>query len=210
MGFDIQDRTRFEIVERTCDFCHKPQQMMRMQKFCDECVRKEQEKFRAIALVHAYKAHGIPSRYIGYRLPEEYKYLAGKSCIIYGAYGTGKTHLACQLLKEKMGWFFRATSLVETGSRGDYDNPIWRIAPLICIDDLGKIASTDSKLERMFTIIDTRYTEKKTTIITVDMIGADIVDAFGRWGMAIVSRIDEMMVRVALEKVWRKSLSEEN
>ena len=118
------------------------------------------------------------------------------SWYIYGATNTGKTILACQMLleKQKQNWlngipnrnlFIHLTTLFEKLKKEFNNNPqlnkpklieFYSELDLLILDDLGTVKITDWIIQQLYTIINNRYDNLKTTIITSNLSLDKIAD----------------------------------
>lgn len=138
----------------------------------------------------------------------------GKSILLTGAAGLGKTHIAVALMlewlmknkPEKTSWYPKFLPAVELflelkrtfnneGSEKDVLDKYSAIK-LLCIDDVGAEKVSDWSRQSFYTLIDRRYREMKQTIITsnlsLEKISSLIDDR-------IASRIVEMGIVVEMQ-----------
>lgn len=110
----------------------------------------------------------------------------GKNVFISGAVGSGKTHLACavarELLRENLVrsvQFTRCVSLFDEIKRsfnaGTDALAPYRTCGVLVLDDLGKQASTPWSLERLFDLVDDRYSRCLPTITTSNYNPRDLI-----------------------------------
>jgi len=108
---------------------------------------------------------------------------------MYGGSGTGKTFLAKLLNNELVDKtvnvaFFKAVDLAmmlrsASMQKGDYMGKLLmdlRTVEVLIIDDLGTQKNTDFVKEMMFSVFDTRYDNRKKTVITTNLTADDIGD----------------------------------
>ena len=133
--------------------------------------------------------------------------------LLYGNPGTGKTLLGCIMLNELMLNHFKPArflnlskylqQLRDTYSE-DSDNygQTWRIIealgkiPYLVIDDFGVQRGTEWAKEVLYDLVDTRYAEKRFTVITTNQPLSELQQlSQGR----IYSRLLEMCKLVAME-----------
>ncbi len=207
----------------------------RMHQFCDcqrgqdaaayyavqHGVRNIEEKSRRIA-----RAFGsIPERYLGAKI-EDFTEAAqrataetaraaadeGKSVLIYGTVGNGKTHLAVALLYRALdrgvpGLFVTSPDLLEA-IRSSFDgsaetenvNELARTIPFLLLDDVGTEKVTGWVQERLYMIVNHRYNNKLQTVVTTNKTEDELSDHIGD---PIVSRLVGMAEPEPLEFVGK-------
>lgn len=110
----------------------------------------------------------------------------GKNVFISGAVGSGKTHLACAVTRELLAknlvrsvQFARCVSLFDEIKRsfnaGTDALAPYRTCGVLVLDDLGKQASTPWSLERLFDLVDDRYSRCLPTISTSNYNPRDLI-----------------------------------
>ena len=134
----------------------------------------------------------------------------GKGLFITGVVGTGKTHLViaiidyiARILKRKRIWVIYTTAvdlLTEikySYDRHDTEETIsgYENCALLIIDDIGIEKTTDWTDELLYKIIDTRYSEMRSLIVTTNL---NIKEVKNKLSERIVSRIYEMCRGVKL------------
>jgi hypothetical protein len=82
---------------------------------------------------------------------------------------------------------------------------------LLVIDDIGKESANEWSLKQLYSVVNGRYAQKKPTIFTTQLSGAEIIarwDAIGggRTGRDILSRLCESGLRVDMTDVDRRAL----
>jgi len=146
---------------------------------------------------------------------------SGKGLYIFGAIGSGKTHIASALTVAacKRGEKARleaATQLLRNirdtfgGGTESEKDLIWMYAnyDLLAIDDLGKEKATEFALATVFDIIDARYSNNRPTIITTQYTDDELLIRWGddSTGEAILSRLHEVCLPIRLTGKDRRSL----
>ncbi|MDI6783822.1 MAG: ATP-binding protein [bacterium] len=132
----------------------------------------------------------------------EYK-LEGKGLLFMGPCGTGKTHVAVAILIELIlaghtGLFYNIISLLDD-LRASYnskdESEQWELidrvrdTKILILDDLGAEKTSGWVNDRLYAIINYRYENKKTTIVTSNKSESELKDQVG---YRIYSRLVEM------------------
>ena len=155
-----------------------------------------------------YEKSGVPERYFTealdtYKITNEMQATAAKaatnflhavkcgefkSLVMIGNAGTGKTHLACAIIREAGGKYRTAPEIVEEMRRAksftandteadiiDYYSHI----SLLVIDEIGRgIAATDEKY-MLYQILNARYNTRKPTVLISNFTKADFLQYIG-------------------------------
>ena len=155
-----------------------------------------------------YEKSGVPERYFNealdtYKITNEMQATAAKaatnflhavkcgefkSLVLIGSAGTGKTHLACAIIREAGGKYRTAPDIVEEMRRAksftandteadiiDYYSHI----SLLVIDEIGRgIAATDEKY-MLYQILNARYNTRKPTVLISNFTKADFLQYIG-------------------------------
>ena len=141
-----------------------------------------------------------------------------KGLILVGNNGVGKTHLACSIANEliKNGipiiYGTLINLLAELKNTYDVDNNIsemeiiklYEKVDLLIIDDLGKEKPSEWGLEKLFTIINSRYENNLPVIITTNYDQNSLINRLSINGeietaKSIISRLYEMCYLVKIE-----------
>ena len=141
-----------------------------------------------------------------------------KGLILVGNNGVGKTHLACSIANEliKNGipiiYGTLINLLAELKNTYDVYNNIsemkiiklYEKVDLLIIDDLGKEKPSEWELEKLFTIINSRYENNLPVIITTNYNQNSLIDRLSINGeietaKSIISRLYEMCYLVKIE-----------
>lgn len=141
-------------------------------------------------------------------------YANGQGLLLYGPVGSGKSFTAAAIANELM---YRKHSAVMTsfiklletmGSfKSDDEEYITKLnrAEVLVIDDLGAERSTDTTLEKVYNIIDSRYRSCKPLILTTNLTMAQIKEETDIRYVRIYDRIVEMCFPMKLDGLsWRK------
>lgn len=147
----------------------------------------------------------------------------GGGLYVCGAQGAGKTWTACRIAK---GWMHRGLGnarfvssvrlLSEIGStyggNGSEEQVLAKYADcdLLVVDDLGKEVPSQWSMSKMFALFDTRYANKRPTIVTTQFDIGSLFERMSRSGdretaKAIVSRFREKYRSLDLGNVDRRA-----
>jgi DNA replication protein DnaC len=130
--------------------------------------------------------------------------------VLWGASGTGKTHLAIGLMrhcqsKGRSGYFIRAVSLMESlkrsiaaGARSQDAGLIDRLSAVdvLVIDDVGKTPGTDFERSSLFHLLDNRWAYSRPTVITTNQQTGDLKDTITEAGFDRVTASGANIVRM--------------
>lgn len=155
-----------------------------------------------------YQKSGVPERYFNeslatYKINNEMQATAAKaatnflhaakcgefkSLVMIGNAGTGKTHLACAIIREAGGKYRTAPDIVEEMRRAksftaeDTEAEIidyYGHVSLLVIDEIGRgIAATDEKY-MLYQILNARYNTRKPTVLISNHKKADFLQYIG-------------------------------
>lgn len=155
-----------------------------------------------------YQKSGVPERYFmesldTYKITNEMQTTAAKaatnflhaakcgefkSLVMLGNAGTGKTHLACAIIREAGGKYRTAPDIVEEMRRAksftaaeteaeiiDYYGRV----KLLVIDEIGRgISATDEKY-MIYQIVNARYNTRKPTVLISNLVKSDFLQYIG-------------------------------
>lgn len=143
-----------------------------------------------------------------------------KGLILVGNNGVGKTHLACSIANKLIEngipviYGTLINLLAELRNSYDTDNDIsemeiiklYENVVLLIIDDLGKEKPSEWGLEKLFTIINSRYENNLPVIITTNYNQNSLVERLSLNGeietaKSIISRLYEMCYLVKIEDI---------
>lgn len=120
-----------------------------------------------------------------YLLDREKNFKAGHGLILMGAVGCGKTHLGCAILNCALedGWhaaYWNVPQQLEMMMYGHADDIDQTrildkalLADVLLLDDLGAEKASDWTRKELMVILDGRYRENKSTIITSNLMLTD-------------------------------------
>lgn len=167
-----------------------------------ECQQAAQEK------LERYQKSGVPERYFNeslntYKINNDMQATAAKaatnflhavkcgefkSLVMIGSAGTGKTHLACAIVREAGGKYRTAPEIVEEMRRAksftanDTEADIIQYyghVSLLVIDEIGRgIAAADEKY-MLYQILNARYNTRKPTVLISNHKKADFLQYIG-------------------------------
>jgi DNA replication protein DnaC len=134
---------------------------------------------------------------------------AGRGLWFYGSFGTGKTTLAMLISRAALDagrtvaiyslprLLAEIRSTFEADTEGSYVDFIDRLATvdLLHVDDVGAERSNEWVLEQLYTIINARYEDERSIVITTNL---EIERVDEQIGKRIVSRLEEMCTLVPL------------
>lgn len=127
---------------------------------------------------------------------------SGRSVLMIGSSGTGKTHLACGILRHVSdsggtGFYTTAVDLVGTiratygkNAQDTEQKVIDRLCAvdLLVIDEVGRQNDTAYEKEQVWRVLDKRYANRKPAVVVTNLG----IDAFTKWmGQAMVDRLRE-------------------
>lgn len=155
-----------------------------------------------------YKKSGVPERYFNesldtYKINNDMQATAAKaatkflhavkcgefkSLVMIGNAGTGKTHLACAIIRETGGKYRtapdivdemrRAKSFTANDTEADIINHYGHVS-LLVIDEIGRgIAATDEKY-MLYQILNARYNTRKPTVLISNYKRSDFLQYIG-------------------------------
>jgi DNA replication protein DnaC len=133
----------------------------------------------------------------------------GRGLWFYGSVGTGKTTLAMLVSRAALDagrsvaiyslprLLAEIRSTFEAGSEGSYVDFLDRLAAvdLLHVDDVGAERTSDWVLEQLYAIVNARYEEERSVIITTNLERDELVEQIRE---RTVSRLEEMCTLVPL------------
>ena len=130
-----------------------------------------------------------------------------QTLIFLGSVGTGKTHLACGIIRECGGLYRLASSIVEeirraksfkaTKTETEILN-LYGQEDLLIIDEIGRSDSTTEEQYMIYQIINERYNHRKPTVLISNQTKKDFLQYIG---IATADRLIESAVVVELD--WK-------
>ena len=174
----------------------------------DAEVERRERQQAAQEKIERYQKSGVPERYFKesldtYKINNKMQATAAKaatnflhavkcgefkSLVLIGNAGTGKTHLACAIIREAGGKYRIAPDIVEEMRRAksftanDTEADIIKYyghVPLLVIDEIGRgIAATDEKY-MLYQILNARYNTRKPTVLISNHKKADFLQYIG-------------------------------
>lgn len=149
--------------------------------------------------------------------------LSGQGLYIQGVCGSGKTSLACALARSLHDAKRRVRVTTAIDMLGDiketFDKDVstsevinrFVTCDLLVIDDLGKESAGDWAVRTLFQILDARYGEMRSTIITSEYTPPDLGRRMSRQGFgdpatAILSRLMETFRRIKRPDIDYRSM----
>jgi DNA replication protein DnaC len=174
----------------------------------DAEIKRQEEEQEQRERIERYKRSGVPERYYNesldtYKITNEMQKAAARAIgeflreikcgafrtlVLIGSAGTGKTHLACGVVREYGGKYATAPDIVEVIRRAksfSADQTEQQIIDsyshmsLLIIDEIGRgIAATDEKY-MLYQIINARYNTRKPTVLISNFTKADFLKYIG-------------------------------
>lgn len=172
-----------------------------------EIERRERQQ-AAQKKIGRYQKSGVPERYLNegldtYQITNEMQTTAAKaatnflhavkcgefkSLVMLGNAGTGKTHLACAIIREAGGKYRTAPEIVEemrraksftaTETEAEIIDYYGRVK-LLVIDEIGRgISATDEKY-MIYQIVNARYNTRKPTVLISNLGKSDFLQYIG-------------------------------
>lgn len=144
----------------------------------------------------------------------ELMYKSNTGLIFHGDFGTGKTFYASAIAN---GILNTGKSVLVTnipyilsaiqgfGENEDIIMGYMRNCSLVVIDDLGSERSTEYTMEKIYSLIDTRYRSGKPIIITTNLTPCEIKNEQDIRRKRIYSKITEMCIPVIVEGECRRT-----
>lgn len=125
------------------------------------------------------------------------KYKHFQTLILLGSVGTGKTHLACGIIRECGGLYRLASAIVEELRRAKSfrsteteANILYKYGQtsLLIIDEIGRSASVCDEQYMLYQIINERYNRRKPTVLISNQTKKDFLQYIG---IATADRLTE-------------------
>lgn len=131
------------------------------------------------------------------RFADAVKHHAFVTLCILGKCGTGKTHLACGIIRETGGIYRTSSDLIEeyrqsksfgaNQKKNQIDN-YYSDASLLVVDEIGRVINAQEENSVLYDIINGRYNTRKPTVLISNYNNAKFIDYIG---IASTDRIAE-------------------
>lgn len=174
----------------------------------DELVRQKELQQAAREKIERYQNSGVPERYLNesidtYTITNEMQATAAKvaanfihavkrgefkSLVMIGSAGTGKTHLACSIIREVGGKYRTAPDIVEEMRRAksftantteaEIIKYYGRVS-LLVIDEIGRGNAAADEKYMIYQIMNARYNTRRPTILISNFNKADFLQYIG-------------------------------
>ena len=174
----------------------------------DAEIAKLEEKQAQRDKLERYQKSGVPERYFNesldtYKITNKMQATAAKaatnflhavkcgefkSLVMIGNAGTGKTHLACAIIREAGGKYRTAPDIVEEMRRaksfsaneteGDIIDYYGRLK-LLVIDEIGRGISATEEKYMIYQLVNARYNTRKPTVLISNLGKSDFLQYIG-------------------------------
>lgn len=174
----------------------------------DEEIERQERQQAEREKWERYKKSGVPERYYNesldtYKITNDMQATAAKSVtnflhavkcgefkslVMIGNAGTGKTHLACAIIRETGGKYRTAPEIVEEMRRakafsaneteGDIIDYYGRVK-LLVIDEIGRGISAIDEKYMIYQLVNARYNTRKPTVLISNLMKSDFLQYIG-------------------------------
>ena len=203
----------------------------------DEEIAKLEEKQAQREKLERYQKSGVPERYFKesldtYKIKNKMQATAAKaatnflhaakcgefkSLVILGNAGTGKTHLACAIIREAGGKYRTAPDIVEEMRRAksftandteaDIIDYYGRVKFLV-IDEIGRGISATEEKYMIYQLVNARYNTRKPTVLISNLGKSDFLQYIG---VAAADRLVESAEILEMDgESYRRELRAQN
>jgi DNA replication protein DnaC len=136
----------------------------------------------------------------------------GENVVLVGEPGTGKSGIAIGLLREALlsgyrGRFYNAQDLLDELYASLADRSSARLMRRLCrfdvlaIDELGYLSLKPEQVNAFFKLMDERYTRKRSTILTTNLVYAEWYELFQRKNLvdALLDRLNHRCITIHID-----------
>ncbi|WP_233096226.1 ATP-binding protein [Alicyclobacillus sp. SO9] len=190
---------------------HQIRQLIKQSMIPARWLERDFERFKVID--ENRKAYEFALEYANTFSPSN-----GRGILLSGPVGVGKTHLAAaislKLLEQEFRIVFGTVTSLLGQIRHTFDDSKEREADvfnrltqcdLLVIDDIGKEKVTEWTEQTLFEIINSRYENNRSLVLTSNVSIADIRKRYQNVGDALTSRLLEMCQGIKMDgSDWRK------
>ena len=136
----------------------------------------------------------------------------GENIVLVGETGTGKSGIAIGLLRQALlsgyrGRFYNAQDLLDELYASLADRSSARLMRRLCrfdallIDEIGYLTVKPEQVNAFFKLMEERYTRKKSTIITTNLLYSEWYDLFERKNLvdALLDRLNHRCITIHID-----------